>query len=43
MYKVTKVEQSVEFDPGQFLTKDQIKDLCEIPKQWKVVVLPNKG
>lgn len=37
-YRVTQVEQTTEFVPGQFLSKVQVQELCDVPKQWKVVI-----
>lgn len=41
-YRVVQVEQSTEFVPGQYLTKAEVQDLCDVPKQWKVVAKPIK-
>jgi len=36
-YVVDKVVNSIEYDPGQFLTIDQVQSLCRMPN-WTVNV-----
>jgi len=36
-YKVTKVTDSVEFSPGDYLTKAEVDGLCHAPL-WKVTI-----
>jgi ribosomal protein S17 len=36
-YKVNKVTDSVEFTPGDILTRKEVDELCQ-SKEWKVTV-----
>jgi hypothetical protein len=38
LYRVLQIEQSTEFSPGQYMSKAEVQDLCDIPKQWKVII-----
>jgi len=42
VYRVTKVEQSVTYTPGQYLTKKEVADLCEQTGVWRVVIEQEK-
>jgi len=37
-YRVTKVEQSVAYSPGQYLTKQHVAQLCEATGVWRVII-----
>lgn len=37
LYKVTHVENSLEFTPGIVISKDEAARLCRLP-QWHVVI-----
>jgi len=41
-YKVVKVVDSVLFHPGQMLSKEHMRDLCE-NTDWTVTVLPRSN
>lgn len=40
-YRVEQVTDSVEFRPGQLLSRKEVEDLCA-SKEWKVTVVPIK-
>lgn len=42
-YRVVQVEQSVEFDPGQYVSKVAIRDLCEMTGIWKIIIKGEKS
>lgn len=37
-WEVIQVTDSCRFNPGQFLTKDEVRDLCELG-MWKVTIV----
>lgn len=37
-YRVTQVENSVDFNPRQYMTRSQVEQLCNLPGAWRVVV-----
>lgn len=40
-YRVEKVTDSVGYDPGQYLLKSEVADLCD-NRRWKVTVIAPK-
>lgn len=38
-YRVERVTNSVEFDPGALITKTQVEELCSA-KDWNVTISP---
>lgn len=41
-YKVQQVDQSTAFKPGQYLTEDEVGELCAHPGMYSVSSRPNK-
>jgi hypothetical protein len=41
MYRVEQVTDSTQHDPGKFLDKTVVEDLCA-SKDWKVTIIPIK-
>lgn len=37
-YQVVQVEQSVDLVPGQYLSKIEVRDLCEMTGTWKIII-----
>lgn len=40
IYRVEKVTDSVDFSPGDFLTKEKVNEICGW-KEWKVAITQN--
>ena len=41
-YRVSRVEQSVAYSPGQYLTRSNVAALCEATGIWRVVIEQEK-
>jgi len=39
---VIQVIGSTQFNPGAFLTKAQVDDLCDLPGTWEVTIVRQK-
>lgn len=37
-YRVVQVEQTTDYTPGQYMTKAEVQDLCDLPKKYKVII-----
>lgn len=41
-WRVAQVTDSIVYNPGQFLGKDEVRDLCA-NRQWKVTIISTAG
>jgi len=42
LYRVEEVVGSVQYVPGDKLTRDEVSDLCEMTGRFKIIVLKRK-
>lgn len=37
-YKVVQVEQTTGFIPGQFLTREEVQDMCDMHDIYRIII-----